>query len=409
MEKNNFKGAFEMKSSDGNFGIRIEVQQGATIHIKKERNENILIIGANGFTGRRILNDLSVNPIYHVTGCSLRDDICPGKDYRFVRTDIRDENEVRKLFKECRPDIVINTSALSVPDYCETHHAEAEATNVTAVETIAHVCEQYGSRFIHLSTDFVFDGKSTRLYKEEDEAIPVNYYGVTKLKAEKIIASICSNYAIVRVVVVYGKALPGQHGNILQLVANRLRNGETIRVVSDQWRTPTFVGDISVGVEKLMFHTANGIYHISRQQNALTIAEIAYRVADFLKLDRSLIEPVTTEEMKEVTPRPRFSGLSIEKAKAEIGYTRAHWKKVWRLLCSNFTAEESRKVISHLSGAGNSHHGAVVSELLCQILNDKGSWDAPQRLNGSFGTPGLQSLQQFFNAVQRYGFPFLRM
>lgn len=57
--------------------------------------KNILIIGVNGFTGRRILNDLSVNPIYHVTGCSLRDDICPGKDYRFVRTDIRDENEVR--------------------------------------------------------------------------------------------------------------------------------------------------------------------------------------------------------------------------------------------------------------------------------------------------------------------------
>jgi len=121
-------------------------------------------------------------------------------------------------------------------------------------------------------------------------------------------------------VVVYGKALPGQHGNILQLVANRLRNGETIRVVSDQWRTPTFVGDISVGVEKLMFHTANGIYHICGSE-CLTIAEIAYRVADFLKLDRSLIEPVTTEEMKEVTPRPRFSGLSIEKAKAEIGYT----------------------------------------------------------------------------------------
>ena len=64
-----------------------------------------------------------------------------------------------------------------------------------------------------------------------------------------------------------------------------------------------------------MFHTANGIYHICGSE-CLTIAEIAYRVADFLKLDRSLIEPVTTEEMKEVTPRPRFSGLSIEK-----GYT----------------------------------------------------------------------------------------
>ena len=281
--------------------------------------KNILIIGANGFTGRRILNDLSAKPIYNVTGCSLRDDICPGKGYRFVRTDIRDTDAVQRLFNESQPDIVINTSALSVPDYCETHHAEAEATNVTAVETISHACEQYGSRFIHLSTDFVFDGKSNQLYKEEDEASPVNYYGVTKLKAEKVVADCCSNYAIVRVVVVYGKALTGQHGNILQLVANRLRKGETIRVVSDQWRTPTFVGDISEGVEKLMFHSSNGIYHICGNE-CLTIAEIAYRVADFLKLDRSLIEPVTTEEMQEATPRPRFSGLSIEKAKTELGY-----------------------------------------------------------------------------------------
>lgn len=102
--------------------------------------KNILIIGANGFTGRRILNDLSAKPIYNVTGCSLRDDICPGKGYRFVRTDIRDTDAVQRLFNESQPDIVINTSALSVPDYCETHHAEAEATNVTAVETISHAC-----------------------------------------------------------------------------------------------------------------------------------------------------------------------------------------------------------------------------------------------------------------------------
>lgn len=113
----------------------------------------------------------------------------------------------------------------------------------------------------------------------------------------------CGNYAIVRVVVVYGKALPGQHGNILQLVADKLRNGETVRVVSDQWRTPTFVGDISEGVERLMHHPRNGIYHICGS-DCVSIAEIAYRVADVLGLDRSLIQPVTTEEMQEATPRP---------------------------------------------------------------------------------------------------------
>ena len=155
----------------------------------------------------------------------------------------------------------------------------------------------------------------------------MNYYGVTKLKAEKIIASICSNYAIVRVVVVYGKALPGQHGNILQLVANRLRNGETIRVVSDQWRTPTYVGDVSDGVLRLIEHTANGIFHICGDE-CMTIAEIAYQVADYMKLDRSLIHPTTTEEMNESTPRPRFSGMSIDKARTMLGYRPQKLKEI---------------------------------------------------------------------------------
>ena len=119
--------------------------------------------------------------------------------------------------------------------------------------------------------------------------------------------------------VVYGAALPGQHGNILQLVANRLRNNEEIRVVSDQWRTPTYVGDVSQGIEKLINHPNNGIYHICGSE-CLTIADIAYRVADTLNLDYSLILPVTTKQMGETTPRPRFSGLSIEKARRELGY-----------------------------------------------------------------------------------------
>ena len=258
--------------------------------------KKILVIGANGFTGRRILDDLSHNVFYQTTGCSLHDDICPHSgNYRFIRTDICNRQAVKKLFQEVQPDVVINTSALSVPDYCETHHAEADAVNITAVEHLAECCEAGGSRFIHLSTDFVFGGDTDRPYTEEDIPAPV------------------------RVVVVYGAALPGQHGNVLQLVANRLRNNEEVFVVSDQWRTPTFVGDVSQGVEKLINHPQNGIYHLCGSE-CLTIADIAYRVADVLGLNRSLIRPVTTKEMNEKTPRPRFSGLSIEKAHRELGY-----------------------------------------------------------------------------------------
>ncbi|MDL2212666.1 SDR family oxidoreductase [Bacteroides sp. OttesenSCG-928-D19] len=282
--------------------------------------KKILIIGANGFTGRRILNDLSGKPnSYHIIGSSLRNDISPANTHTFIQADIRKEQEVENLFQTVKPDVVINTSALSVPDYCENHHDEAWETNVTAVEHLARQCEKWNSKLIHLSTDFVFSGNTRSLYTEEDMPNPVNYYGITKWEGEKRVAAICSNYAIVRVVVVYGKALPGQHGNILQLVANRLRANEPIRVVSDQWRTPTFVGDISVGVEKLITHTNNGIYHISGKE-CYSIAEIAFRVADFLELDRSLIHPVSTMEMNEATPRPQFSGLSIGKAQKELNY-----------------------------------------------------------------------------------------
>lgn len=282
--------------------------------------KKVLVIGANGFIGRRILNDLSRNENYLVTGCSLHDDIAPNSgNYQFIRADICKMSEQGALFRDVRPNVVINTSALSVPDYCETHQKEAENININVVGQLAFRCEASDARFIHLSTDFVFSGDTGRLYVENDTPAPVNYYGITKLKGEKRIAELCSNYAIARVVVVYGASLPGQHGNILQLVADRLRNNEEVRVASDQWRTPTYVGDVSQGIAQLIEHPNKGIFHICGSE-CLTIADIAYRVADTLNLNYSLILPVTTRQMGETTPRPRFSGLNIEKARRELGY-----------------------------------------------------------------------------------------
>ena len=281
--------------------------------------KHILIIGANGFTGRKILTDLPSFSDYRVTGCSLHPDISPATGYTFITADIRDATAVAKLFESVRPDVVINTSALSVPDYCETHHEEAFETNVTAVRHLAEQCEKQGARLIHLSTDFVFDGGEDKLYTEDDLPMPVNYYGVTKLQSEQVVAAYCCDWAVARVCVVYGKSLPGQHGNILQLVYNRLSKGETIKVVKDQYRTPTYVGDISRGVQALIEYTGNGIFHLCGK-DCVSVAEIAFRVADRLKLDRSLILPVSTAEMNEATPRPMHSGLSITKTSRLIGY-----------------------------------------------------------------------------------------
>ena len=134
-----------------------------------------------------------------------------------------------------------------------------------------------------------------------------------------MVASLCRNYAIARIVVVYGTPYPGQHGNIVSLVINRLQNHQEIRVADDQWRTPTYVGDVVQGVEKLIERPVCGIYHICGGE-CMTVADMALRTADTLGLDRSLILPVHTAAMQEKTPRPRFSGLSIEKARRELGY-----------------------------------------------------------------------------------------
>lgn len=281
--------------------------------------KKVVVIGANGFTGRRILQSLSVQARHEVCGVSLNPDNWRAPGYRFIQADITDHDAIRRLLNEIRPDVVINTAALSVPDYCELHKEEAQAVNVEAVRNLIECCNVTESRLIHLSTDFVFDGKNHYLYTEDDQPSPVNYYGQTKWLGEQAVASEGQDYAIARVVLVYGQALPGQHGNIIQLVRNKLSNNEPIRVVADQWRTPTWVGDVVKGVEQLISYPGNGIYHICGDE-CLSIAEIAYRVADFFRLDSSLILPVTTADLNEAVRRPTFSGLSNWKARRNFQF-----------------------------------------------------------------------------------------
>ena len=277
----------------------------------------IIILGANGFIGRRILNRLY--PSHQVLACSFHPDILPEEGYRFETIDMLDYSAMTTLLNDFQPEVIINASALSVVDYCELHPEEAYAMNVTAVKHLAEYSRDHSCRLIHLSTDFVFDGTSSIAYTETDAPNPVNYYGKTKQWSEEVIGQLCTDYAIVRVEVVYGKPLPKQHGNIVHLVKNRLENGQSIRVVSDQFRSPTWVEDIACAIEQLLSNQHQGIYHICGGET-LSVAEIAYRAAKYFNLDTSLIEPITTEAMNEATPRPTFTPMSVEKAQQELGY-----------------------------------------------------------------------------------------
>ena len=277
----------------------------------------IMILGANGFTGRRILKRLSSK--HQVLACSLHPDILPEEGYEFHILDMQNVDATDALLNNFRPDVIINASAMSVVDYCEQHPEEAYALNVTAVKHLAEYSQSNSCRLIHLSTDFVFDGTATEAYTETDTTNPINYYGKTKQWSEEVIEQACTNYAIARIEVVYGKPFNGQHGNIVHLVKTRLENGQSIRVVSDQFRSPTWVEDIARAIESLLSDKYQGIYHICGGET-MSVADIAYRVAKHFGLDISLIQPVTTDEMNEATPRPLFSPMNTEKAFKEFGY-----------------------------------------------------------------------------------------
>lgn len=279
----------------------------------------ILILGANGFVGRRILQQLAQCDNHSLTASSLRPDLCPGPGYEFIEADMCQAEALASLFERCRPEVVINAAALSVVDYCEQHPDEALRANTTAVEWLAQRCAESGCRLLHLSTDFVFDGHKGAPYTEDDLPCPVNHYGKTKWLAEQAIVRHTANHAILRVEVVYGRPLAGQHGNIALLVKQRLEQGQSMRVASDQWRTPTFVGDICQAVEALLSPTHCGTFHIAGGEQ-MSIAELALRTARHFGLDTSLLEPMATATMQEATPRPQATPLSIEKARQAFGY-----------------------------------------------------------------------------------------
>jgi dTDP-4-dehydrorhamnose reductase len=287
---------------------------------KTIKNMNILVLGANGFVGRRLLTRITQGQAHNVLACSQRQDINPQPGYRFLVLDITETAKLTQCLDEFNPNIIINAAAHSAVDFCQMNTAIADALNVHAVRAIAEWCALHGARFIHLSTDFVFDGLKGSAYTENDTPNPINYYGITKYEAEKIITQTLTNYAIIRIEVVYGKPLAGQHSNIVQMVKQHLEQGKPFKVITDQWRTPTWVEDVVGAIQTLFSDAHSGIYHIAGGER-MSIAELAHRVAKYFDLAPDLLQDVTTMALNEKTPRPTCTPLDCSKAAQTLGYT----------------------------------------------------------------------------------------
>lgn len=278
---------------------------------------SILITGANGFLGTYLVAALLEKniPVIATGKGPNRLPVTVHPQFQYIEMDFTDAAAVAKVLATYTPQVIVHTGAMSKPDECELNKEAAWLVNVTGTENLLN--HAGGAHFIFLSTDFIFDG-IRGMYSEEDAPNPINYYGHTKLQAEAAVKAYAGPWAIVRTVLAYGKPLSNR-GNFLSLIQGKLERGEAYKVVSDQLRTPTYIGDLAAGIVTIIENRKTGTWHLSGE-DVLTPYDMACQLADYLSLDKSVLTPVTADTFIEPAKRPLRTGFTIAKAKRELGY-----------------------------------------------------------------------------------------
>ena len=280
----------------------------------------ILITGSNGLLGQKLVALLLQQPNVAVVATSRGTNKLAGlyPDLAFTALDVTDGAQVAAVLAQEQPTHVIHTAAMTNVDECELNHEPCWLQNVTAVEHLVTACSARQIHLTHVSTDFIFSGEAGPL-AEDAEPAPVNFYGESKLAAERLVQASAGPWAIARTVLVYGTAHDYGRTNIVLWVRDSLRAGKTIKVVDDQWRTPTLADDLAQGCWLLARHDAQGIYNIAGRE-MLTPYDMALQVADYFSLDKSLIIKADGSIFTQPARRPPRTGFLIEKAERELGY-----------------------------------------------------------------------------------------
>jgi dTDP-4-dehydrorhamnose reductase len=281
--------------------------------------KKILVTGSNGLLGQKLIEKLSKTDNIEVIATARGENRLPfAENYKFVSLDITKEEEVKTVVDTEKPDLIIHTAAMTNVDQCETEKDACWDLNVKAVEYLVEASKKHNSFFVHLSTDFIFDGKAGP-YDEKAEANPLSFYGWSKYAAEKLVINSDLKWAIARTVLVYGIAHDMSRTNIILWVKNSLEQGKSINVVNDQWRTPTLAEDLADGCILIAEKEAEGIFNISGK-DLLNPFQMAIMTADYFNLDKSLITEVDGTKFTQPAKRPAKTGFILDKPMAVLGY-----------------------------------------------------------------------------------------
>lgn len=285
--------------------------------------KKILVTGANGLLGQKLIYKLKGRNDVALIATSIGESRIADKEgYTYESFDITDAVQTENMLKKYQPDTIINTAAMTNVDACEADKEGCWKLNVSAVENIIKACKKYQKdkhpQLIHLSTDFVFNGEHGP-YKEEDAPDPLSYYAHSKLESEKIVQASDLNWAIIRTMLVYGIVDKMSRTNIVLWAKDALSKGQKVNVVDDQFRNPTLAEDLAEACISAAFKEATGMYHISGK-DFMSILDLVYTVADFFKLDKSLVNPIKSNTLNQAAKRPAITGFILDKAYKDLAY-----------------------------------------------------------------------------------------
>ena len=279
--------------------------------------KRILITGSNGLLGQRLAEMMIHSSGYRLLLTSKHEHSVFAENAVEYRTmDVTDRNAVRTVIEEFEPETIINTAAITNVDQCEKERELAWRVNVRSVEHLTYAAKLSGAKIIHLSTDYVFDGKSGP-YSELDRPNPLSYYGKTKLASENVLRTSGVPHTIVRTMVLYGIGF-GVKLNFALWVLKSLGEGNAIHVVNDQIGNPTFADDLAYALLKIVDLGGSELYHVAGEE-LVSRFDFAVALARVFNLNRKLIEPVKTSAFKQPAARPLKSGFIILKAETELG------------------------------------------------------------------------------------------
>ena len=264
-----------------------------------------LVTGSAGLVGQQVVKYLSKSN--QVFSCYNESKPEYGDS---VKMDLKNYEMISSVLTEIKPDVVIHLGAMTGVDLCEKEKTSASEINTKATEIIAKECSKLNSFLVYVSTDYVFDG-NFGMYKEDDVANPLGFYGKSKLEGEKVVQNFSTNWCIARTSTPFG--LHPTKKSFPMWVIENLQKQKQIDVLIDQFTSPTYIPNLSRMLIEISERRITGIIHAAGASK-ISRYQMASMVSDKLNLDGTLLKQISMNKMKWVAQRPKDSSLDVSRA-----------------------------------------------------------------------------------------------